>query len=306
MVDVVVLGGGPAGATAAARLAANGFAVTLVDPLGIGGALINVDHLPDHPAGIAGWDLAASLGEEALEAGVAVVMGRAGSPTWADGTWTVPVDSGEPVRARAVLVATGCRPRPLPGDSGGELEGRGVSYCAVCDGGLFAGQPVVVVGDGPVAFAEARTLAEVAASVTVVVAGTEPAADPSWVEAARAAGRVEVLTGHPVTGVTTSGDGDGGRVTGVLTAPGAAIAATGVFGALDPLPNSEPVAHLAPLEADGRILTDGSFAVPDAPPGLFAAGDVRRGAPQRAVAAAADGTQAAATIASFLAQPATG
>jgi len=302
MVDVVVLGGGPAGATAAARLAADGFAVVLVDPLGIGGALINVDHLPDHPDhpdGVAGWDLAAALGEDALEAGVAVTMGRAGAPAWADGTWTVPVDgSGEAVRARAVVVATGCRPRPLPGDADGALEGRGVSYCAVCDGGLFAGQPVVVVGDGPVAFAEARTLAELAASVTVVVAGPEPVADPSWVVAAMAAGPVEVLTGHAVTAVTTAGDDVG--VTGVATSAGAVIAANGVFGALEPLPNSEPVAGLVGLDDDGRVPVDDGFAVPDAPPGLFAAGDVRRGGQLRAAAAVGDGTRVAAAVASFL------
>lgn len=304
MVDVVVLGGGPAGATAAARLAAGGFAVVLVDPLGVGGALINVDHLPDHPdhpEGIAGWDLAATLGEEALSAGAAVTMGRAGTPTWKGGVWTVPVDGGgETIQARAVLVATGCRPRRLPGDGDGTLEGRGVSYCAVCDGGLFAGRPVVVVGDGPVAFAEARTLAELAASVTVVVAGAEPAADASWVEAARAAGPVEVLTGHTVTAVTVGGDG--GPVTGVETGAGAAIAAAGVFGALDPVPSSETVAGLVPLDPDGRIPTDDACAAPGAPPGLFAAGDVRRGAAMRAVAAAADGTRAAAAIASYLTQ----
>lgn len=310
MVDVVVLGGGPAGATAAARLAAGGLAVVLVDPLGIGGALINVDHLPDHPehpAGIAGWDLAAALGEDALEAGVTVVMGRAGPPRCDEGTWTVPVDGGrEAIQARAVLVATGCRPRPLPGDAGGELEGRGVSYCAVCDGGLFAAQPVVVVGDGPVAFAEARTLAELAASVTVVVAGPEPAADSSWVDAARAAGPVEVLTGHPVVAVTVTVDGggdglEGARVAGVETAAGVSVAAAGVFGALDPVPNSELVAGQASLEPDGRIPADGSLAVPGAPPGLFVAGDVRRGADQRAAAAAADGARAAAQVAVFLA-----
>lgn len=308
MVDVVVLGGGPAGASAAARLAADGFGVVLVDPLGIGGALINVDHLPDHPdhpGGIAGWDLAAALGEDALAAGASLTMGRAGAPTWADGTWTVPVDGGgAPVQARAVLVATGCRPRPLPGDAGGELEGRGVSYCAVCDGGLFTGQHVVVVGDGPVAFAEARTLAELAASVTVVVAGPEPAADAAWVEAARAAGPVEVVTGQLVTGVTV-GDSDSRRVTGVETATGAVLAAAGVFGALDPVPNSEPVAALTVLDADGSVPADGSFAVPGAPAGLFVAGDVRSGAPRRAAAAADDGTRAAAAIASFLTQPAT-
>lgn len=302
--DVAVLGGGPAGATAALHLAREGFSARLIDPLGVGGALINVDQLPDYPGfpnGVAGWDLAAALGEHVLSAGVSMTMGRAGAPSCEEGMWTVPVtDAGLAVQARAILVATGCRPRPLPGDDG-TLEGRGVSYCAACDGAMFAGQPVVVVGDALIAFAEAMSLAPFAETVTVVFGPDKPSAGRAWVEAVTALHNTRLLAGHTATALQI---GEDGRVIGVDTSTASGecrmVGAAAVFGALDPLPNSEPFAAVAGVDADGRIPVDHEYAVPGAPPGLFAAGDVRIGAPLRAIAAAGDGAGAAVAIATFL------
>ncbi len=304
VVDVAVLGGGPAGATAAVHLAREGFSVCLIDPLGVGGALINVDQLPDYPGfpnGIVGWDLAAALGEHALSAGVSMTMGTAGVPLCEAGVWTVPVpDSARAVQARAILVATGCRPRPLPGDDG-TLEGRGVSYCAACDGPMFAGQPVVVVGDALVAFAEAMSLAPCAETVTIIFGADQPSAGQAWVEAVTALPNTRLLAGHTVTALRI---GEHGRVIGVYTATTSGerrtVEAAAVFGALDPLPNSEPFTTVAELDADGRIPVDQTYAVPGAAPGLFAAGDVRIGASFRAIAAAGDGAGAAVAIAAFL------
>ena len=303
--DVVVLGGGPAGTSAALFCARDGLQVSIVDPLGIGGALINVENLPDYPGflnGVAGWDLASSLGEQALLAGVELVLGRAETPVPSNDGWLVPVpDSGQRLAARAVVVATGCRPRALPGDDRQRsLQGHGVSYCAACDGPLFRGQRVVVVGGGDVAMAEAISLVPLVEHVTIVFPETLPSAGKAWLDQVLGLANVTVLGGHTVRGLRAVG----GAVEGVegLTSDGSPffLAASGVFGALDPLPNSEILGPSIELAADGRIPTDPKFAVLRAPVGLFAVGDVRAGSAQRAVVAAGEGAAAGLAVAAFL------
>ncbi len=123
----------------------------------------------------------------------------------------------------------------------------------------------------------------------------------SWTDAATSLPTVRLLTGHTVVGVSLDDDG---RVTGVDTTSRngdrLAVEAAGVFGALPPVPNSEPFAELTELDPERRLAVDTDFAVAGAPPGLFAAGDVRAGAPHRAATAAGDGTAAAVAITSFL------
>lgn len=296
-VDLVVIGGGPAGASAAFWAARLGWRVALVDPLGVGGQLLNVDQLPDYPgfpAGVAGWDLAAALGEQVLEAGVELALGRAERLHRVDGGWRVEVD-GQARTAVAVLVATGSRPRPLPG-AAPELEGRGVSYCAACDAGLVAGRRAVVVGGGDVALAEAQTLAAVAGEVVVVFPEVGPTAAAARVDAVADLPRVRLLPGWVLRAVGV----EGGRVTGVeLGRPGTDerrfVEADAVFGAVDGPANGELLAGLGALDGEGAVRTDTALAVAGAP-GVFAAGDVRSGSVRRAATAAGEGVAAALAV----------
>ena len=271
--DVIVVGAGPAGGTAAILLAEVGRSVAIVDPLGIGGALINLEWVPDHPdhpGGIAGWDLAAELGERVLDAGVELILGTVDAVR-ADG---VEIDGG-PRHSRAVLLATGRRPNVLPGAEG--LEGRGVSYCAACDGGMFAGQEVIVVGGGHEALAEAKTLAALASKVTVLCPEPSLAADAYWQAALAAEPNVEIIPGATVRQVTAAT-----VVTGVDFERGGALAhlaAAGVFGGLPGIPAAELL-----------IARDG----------LFSAGDIRPDAPRRIAAAIADARAVAADIDAWL------
>ncbi len=298
--DVMVVGGGPCGATAALFLARDGHRVGLIDPLGIGGQLINVEHIVDYPGfptGVAGWDLAAAIGEQALAAGVELVMGTASAirPVVGDG-WRVQVDiAGHP--ARAVLLATGTRPTPLPGAE--QLEGRGVSYCASCDGGLFAGRPVAVIGGGGIALAEALSLAAVASDVTVVVPGPTPTASAASLVLVRNTPNIRLVHGQPVNVVAENGRAVGIDYCDPFTGATHRLVADGVFGGLNGIPNAELAADFAPLGADGGVLGDG-YDLSGAP-GLFVAGEVRSGATRRAVAAAGEGAAAAEAISRYLA-----
>ena len=299
--DLVVVGAGPAGASAAFWASRLGWHAVLVDPLGIGGQLLNVELLPDYPgfpAGVAGWDLAAALGEQVLDSGVELVPGCAERLERSAKGWCVTVD-GRRLEAATVLVATGCRPRPLPG-AAAELEGRGVSYCAACDGAFVAGRRAVVVGGGEVALAEAQTLAGVAGEVVVVFPERETSASAARARAVAELPVVQLLPGWSLRSVQV----EEGQVTGVEleevdTHARRVVDTDAVFGADDGPANGELLAALGALDAGGAVRTDPALAVVGAP-GLFAAGDVRLGSFRRAATASGEGVGAAHAVDAFL------
>lgn len=318
-VDVLVVGGGPAGALAAVALVGQGYGVALVDPLGVGGRLLNVEHLHDragNPVGTLGWDRATELAEQVLLAGVELIFGQADAVIFDSvGTaWTVTVDGVEH-RAPAVLIATGCRPEPVPGDEHGALHGHGVSYCAVCDAGLFRGQRVAVIGGGAIAMAEAASLAPVAKEVIVLLPTDRATAAPPLVMAVTAAANVTLRPATRVLSVrpTISAQGaDGATATTMVIdhtdtddQAVTSLEVAGVFGADRELPNSAILARTVRLDAEGFVITDEGLACnsdsPRAPvPGLFAAGDVRSGGHGDLQAAEQDGLRAAVAVDAYL------
>jgi thioredoxin reductase len=294
--DVAVVGGGIAGLTAARTAVAQGLRVTAFDQLAPGGQLINlgeVAHYPGLPEKVTGPDLAGSLLEAAMTAGVEIGYGEvtgltAGTPLTletADGTQT----------ARAVVVATGLTPGRLDVPGAEAWAGRGVSECASCDGPLFAGQRVVVVGNDEWTALEAAELAALAAHVTVLVPG-----EPRW--SAGAAQRLSALGGVEVrVDVHVSGLAGDGVLTGVTLADGGEVAATGVFAYTGKAPRSAFLdaafgSTALSRSASGSIDGDPATAVP----GLFVAGDVRTGSTPYLVGAAADGLRAGLAAAAFL------
>lgn len=323
---MLVLGGGPAGASAALALARRGVSVAVVDPLGFGGRLINLDVLRDCPGpleGTAGWDLAATLGEQALLAGVEAIFAAAAAVSAEPaGGWRVTLDDSTAPVARAVLIATGTRHRPLPGDEEGALAGRGASYCAVCDAALFAGAPVAVYGAGDRALAEVLTVGEHASAVHWVIPAEAPPAAAAHsdvvalrsldvllgtelqavrpVEPADATEPAAAIEPAAVTEPADATDAGRGLVLTLRTADAQReLHIAAVFGAHGELPNTEAVAAVVPCDDAGFVRTDAAFACPGRP-GLFAAGDVRAGASPYVAAALGEGTAAGLAIAAFL------
>jgi thioredoxin reductase (NADPH) len=285
--DVAVVGAGAAGLTAARVAAEAGHRVIAYDRLSPGGQLVNLTTLHDYPdAGDTSesWALISELVARAEAAGVTmgideVTRVRAGTPVRVE-------TAGGEVTARVVVIATGLSNGRLglPGEE--ELVGRGLSTCAGCDGPLYRGKAVAVVGDDEWTAEEALELAELATSVTVLVPG-EPRWSPERAERLRIAERVEVLTGAEVTALRA--DGVLAGVT-VRTAEGdRELPVQGIFPYVGRRGPADLVADL-PADEQARLVAEDG--VRTAVPTVLVAGDARAGAGQTLPAAVADGVAA--------------
>jgi thioredoxin reductase (NADPH) len=291
--DVVVVGGGLAGLTAAAFASQAGWRTVLVTELLVGGQILNVESIENYPGfadPVSGADLAALAEKQAADAGAQFVFGEAASLRVTPGGFAVATEAGE-LPGRSVIVATGSSLRRLgvPGED--RLEGHGVSYCGSCDGAFFEGRPVAVVGGGDSAADEALVVAQYASHVTIVTRETALRAAAATRRRIEAHPRIDVLIEHEA--VEILGDAAVTAVRARHTATGALLdlEVAGVFVYVGLEPNTSLLASLVELDADGRVPTGADLAT--SVPGLYAAGDLRRGAGGYLVNAASDGALAA-------------
>jgi thioredoxin reductase (NADPH) len=276
--DVIVIGAGFAGLTAATRLAEQGKRVALLESLGPGGELMTLGTLADAPgetAPISGPDLAGELLNRALTAGVDVRFDEA--LALAPGTPHAVEGSGGTCSAPAVIIATGCAPARLgvPGED--EFEGRGVSYCVSCDGPLLRGAPVVLVAGGAYAPEEARELAEHASTVTVLAPTDDQRLHGVPNITLLQAAPTRILGGdHGVNGVAIAFD-DGESV----------VPARGIFVCAGGVPRTEFLAGAVDCDEHGHVTVD-PMTLQTSILGIHAIGDVRTGSDGTLAGAAAD------------------
>jgi len=296
-VDVLVVGAGPAGATCAMLAARMGFSVTLVDRMGIGGQLINIHSIKNYPgiADIAGWDLSAALTDQVMESGVNTELGTVETLTNAGGTWTAQTDS-DSICARAVVIATGGSPAPVP--HGEKYEGRGISYCATCDGPLYRGKPVAVIGGGDFAMSEVSFLAGVASDVYVLHPDRALTAAAAWQSEVKAKPNVKLLPSTELAEVTGENGVEGITYVTLPDRTSQTLPVSAVFGATGLVPNSSVVRDLVKTDDSGFIITDENLATSQA--GIFAVGDVRSGSAMLVANAVGEGTRAALSVAEYL------
>lgn len=209
-VDLAIVGAGVAGLTAAAVAAQHGLQVLVIERMGAGGQVMNVEQVanyPGFPQGVSGFELGPLLQEQAEAAGAQFLLDTVEGIDPVLGGRHLVRCTGETVAARAVLVAAGSARRHLgvPGED--KLEGRGVSHCASCDGPLFRGQPVCVAGGGDSAFGEALVLAGHASRVTIVFREEQPHAQRYLVRAVAAMPNVELVRRCEILEIT--GDDSG-------------------------------------------------------------------------------------------------
>lgn len=287
--DIAVVGEGIAGLTAAGHAASLGARTATFEGNVFGGLVLNVAGLHGFGSGASGIEVAAALSETNAQAGVESIASSVNSIAPEAGGFVMETDDGA-YRARRVILATGARPRALglPGEE--RLDRRGVSHCADCDGPLFAGKTVAVVGGGDAAFMQAARLAKVANEVHVLVRGAAPHARPEFVEAVEAAANIKVITHTKVTSLEGAD---------VLEAVGIEVAGAprrlevpGLFVYIGANPAFELATGLAAIDATGAIVTSEEGITPT--PGLYAVGAVRSGYSGRLQEAEAEARRSAA------------
>ena len=293
--DVVIIGSGPAGLTAALYSARAGLKPLVVEGLLAGGQLMqttDVENYPGFPEGIMGPELMEKFKNQAERFGTTFIAGDVVSVDFSERPFTLKTDD-ETVQAKAVIIATGASPKTLdlPGEK--EYSGHGVSYCATCDGFFFRNQEIVVVGGGDTAMEEANFLARFGSRVTVVHRRHEFRASKIMAQRLLANEKVRVMWDSAVTEVR----GDGKKVGSVLVKNLKTGAVTeepcgGFFVAIGHTPNTALFGTLLPMTAEGYLTLEGHSSYTNIE-GVFAAGDVHDHVYRQAVTAAGAGCRAA-------------
>jgi len=309
--DVVIVGSGPAGYTAALYAARASFYPLVVEGLSPGGLLQGTDvveNFPGYPKGVLGPQLMADLREQAERFGTRFLIREvdrielANAPGAPHRLWA----AGREISARAVILATGASPRVLgvPGEA--ELGGgRGVAYCAVCEAPLYAGRATIVIGGGDSAMEEALGLARHARSVVLVHRRSQFAASPIMRRRVLESGRIRVLAPYVVEAFLAGPDGKLARtrVRNVDDGSIEELAAEGAFVAIGHTPRSTLVSAAVETDARGYVTCrrDSERGTRETSvPGVFACGDLVDSRYRQAVTAAASGCEAALDAARYL------
>jgi len=297
--DAIILGGGPAGLTAGIYASRVGLRSLLIERGLFGGQMVNatlIENYPGFPQGISGLDLASLMHEQAskygLEISTADVTGiQAGQPRRV-------VTPERTFEAGVVIIATGSEYRKLdvPGEQ--RLVGRGISYCATCDGPLFAGERVAVIGGGDTAITDALELTRHAAKVSLIHRRDQLRASQVLQQRALANPKMEFIWDTVVEEVTGDQMVKSLKLRNVKSGQLSTLELAGVFVAVGLTPNSQPFASLLDISQTGHIIADELLAT--SVPGIFAAGDIRRNSPRQVAAAVGDGATAALSAFKYL------
>lgn len=291
MYDILIVGGGTAGLTAAIYARRAGKAVLVIEGTGFGGQITSSPLVENYPGikAVSGIDYADALTDQAKALGADTRFGTVSAVRQEEGKFVLTVGKKE-FEGRALILCTGAKHRPLGVDRETELVGRGVSYCATCDGAMFKDRDVAVVGGGDSALISALYLAGICKTVTLIHRRNEFRGQNAYVEQIKGRENIKsalecqvtALHGEPLlTGVTLTGNDGGSRE----------LAVDGLFVEVGQAPDNAAFAELAELDSAGYLVA-GEDCVTKTP-GVFAAGDCRTKGLRQLTTAAADGAVAA-------------
>lgn len=298
MLDVIIIGSGPAGLSAAVYSKRANLNVLVVEKVYFGTGQIAESHQVDNYLGLLGmngYDLGEKFRDHAVQLGVEFKNGEAERFEAFEDGWKIQLKSGEVLETRTVIYAAGAIHRHLgiPGEQ--EYTGKGVSYCATCDGAFFRGKNVAVIGGGDTALDDALLLSDMCGKVYLVHRRNEFRGSASTVERLQVKENVEfVLEAKPssITGTDT--------VEKLQLEDGRNLDVDGVFVAVGMVPMTNPVKDVVDLDANGYIVADetGKTAVD----GFFVAGDIRTKGLRQVVTAVSDGANAATSAEQYIRQ----
>ena len=291
--DVIIIGGGPASYTAALYTARAGLSTLVLEKLFAGGQMTEttqIDNYPGIPDGIDGITLGMQMQAGATRFG-AVTRNEEVLSVELNGTPKTVKTTEQEYEAKVVIVATGANHRPLGVENEKELVGKGVAYCAACDGMFYRGKTVAVVGGGNSAVADALLLSRIAKKVYLIHRRDTFRATKIYQEPLEQAENIEILRSNVVKKLLFGDKLTGAELENTQTGEKTQLELDGLFVSVGRNPATELFAGILELDAGGYIVADESTRTNI--PGVFAVGDVRTKAVRQIITAAADGATAA-------------
>ena len=299
MYDLIIIGGGVAGMTAAIYAARSGLSALIIEKAGFGGQAALTAKIENYPSykEIEGFQLAADIKAQVDALGVESRSADVTGLKKENDIFTVATDS-DSYQSKAVIIANGVRRRELgiPGED--KLRGRGVSWCAVCDGGFFRKKKTAVIGAGNSALGDAIYLSNLCEEVYLIFRRDYPTATKSYMDQLEKIDNIRLMPRHIPVEIKCDFVVNALTVKNVDSGEMSDIEVNGVFEAIGLIPDNDLFSELAELDSNGYIITDGEMRTKT--PGLFAAGDTRQKSLRQIVTACSDGAQAATAAHDFL------
>lgn len=286
-VDILIIGAGPAGLSCALYSARSGYSVIVLDPMGPGGQLLFIDEIENYPGHekTSGYLLSEEIEKQCEKEGVVIEYSKATKIEKDNNTFFVSTDEDETYIAKAVVVATGAKHKKLGLEGEEKYTGKGISYCATCDGPFFKGRTVVVAGGGDTALTDALYLSKLAKKVIIVHRRDQFRAQKILQDRIKEKENISSIMGRNIVKI----NGEDSHLSSIELDDGKLINTDGLFIFIGTTPSSEIVKDLTLLE-NGFIKTNSRMET--SLPGLFAAGDVTTTSFRQVVTAASDGAKA--------------
>lgn len=299
--DAIIVGAGPAGLSAGTHLSQAKYRVLLLDRESFGGQIMNVEWIEDYPKPaerMAGAMLGSGMVNDAERCGAHIELGEVIEVESYSGCKSVRCADGRAYTSSVVIVAGGLRPRKLAVPGEDRFLGKGVIHCAMCDAGLYAGQPVAVCGGGHAGIIGALYFANHASKIYVIEAQAALSASAALQERARANPKLEVRCAERVVEILGDEFVTGVQVHNATTGAKELLSVSGVLAHVGFDPATDYLAGMLSLDDRGGIVVNRQFETDV--PGIMAAGDIRSDSLRKAAAAVSDGKTAAMSAQRFL------